>query len=168
MTNERTERLAKTNYWDALIALRDSQRADLKTAVQVVKEAELPLESNRQGLMRWYMHPDISDTVLRTFLFFEQEIPPGSRSGRLKFQGGQVIYVLAGRGHTIMDGVRYPWEEGDIINLPVRRNGIVVQHFNDDLETPVKFVAAEANLFAATTVDRGSGFEQLESAPTYG
>ena len=46
--------------------------------------------------MRWYMHPEITDTVLSTYLCFEQEIPPGSRSGRLKFQGGQVIYVIAG------------------------------------------------------------------------
>ena len=59
--------------------------------VQVIKQSDLPLETNRQGLMRWYLHPAIKDTVLSVFMFFQQEIPPGSRSGRLKFQGGQVI-----------------------------------------------------------------------------
>ena len=66
----------------------------------MVKETELPLESNRQGLMRWYMHPSIKDTALSTMIFFQQEIPPGSRSGRVKFQGGQVILVLEGKGYS--------------------------------------------------------------------
>ncbi len=68
--------------------------------MQVLKLRDLPLETNRQGLMRWYMHPDIKDTVLSTYLCFEQEIPPGSRSGRLReVSGGQVIYVIAGRDY---------------------------------------------------------------------
>ena len=64
-----------------------------RSGVQVIKQSELPLETNRQGQMRWYLHPAIKDTVLSVFMFFQQEIPPGSRSGRLKFQGGQVIII---------------------------------------------------------------------------
>ena len=81
------------------LATRDQQREQIRTGLQVVKETELPLESNRQGLMRWYMHPSIKDTFLSTMIFFQQEIPPGSRSGRVKFQGGQVILVLEGKGY---------------------------------------------------------------------
>jgi hypothetical protein len=54
-----------------------------------------------------------------------------------------------------------------VINLPLRRGGIVVQHFNDDPAQPARFLAVEPNLFACTSVDRGSGFEQLEDAPEY-
>ena len=128
---------------------------------------ELPQEINQQGLMKWYMHPAIKDTVLSTLLFFEQEIPPGSRSGRYKFQGEQVIYIIEGRGHTLIDGVKHPWKAGDVLNLPVRKLGIIVQHVNDDPEQPARFVAAEPNFFACTGVDRGSGFEQLQDAPEY-
>ena len=167
MPNERTARLAETNFWDELFVLRDRQRAERADALQVIDEEDLPLEINRQGLMRWYMHPEIKDTVLSTYLCFEQEIPPGGRTGRLKFQGGQVIYVIAGRGYTLLDGVKHPWEEGAVINLPLRRGGIVVQHFNDDPEVPARFLAVEPNLYACTSVDRGSGFEQLEDAPEY-
>ena len=84
MKSERRERMSKVNYWDGLLALRDRQREQRKSSTQLVSEEDLPLEVNRQGLMRWYMHPDITDTVLSTYLFCEQEIPPGSRSGRLK------------------------------------------------------------------------------------
>ena len=173
------------NYWSELIALRDEQRARRASAIQVVrgkdlplernkhglmviKGSELPQEVNRQGLMRWYLHPAIRDTILSTLMFYKQEIPPGSRSGKLKFQGGQVMYILQGRGHTLLDGVKHSWAAGDVLNLPLKRDGIIVQHFNDDPATRAVFLACEPNLFACTGVDRGSGFEQIEESPDYG
>jgi len=167
MSSERTAKLASVNYWDDLFALRDRQRERRKSAIQVVKLSELPQENNRQGLMRWYLHPAIKDTVLTTMVFFEQEIPPGSRSGRFKFQGGQVMLILEGKGHTLIDGVKHSWEAGDVVNLPIRLEGIVVQHFNDDPDKPAKFLAAEPNWYECTSVDRGSGFEQMENSPDY-
>jgi hypothetical protein len=167
VSDDRSASLAEHNFWDELLALRDKQREERKNGMQVLKRRDLPVELNRQGLMRWYMHPGITDTVLSTYLCFEQEIPAGSRSGRLKFQGGQVIYVIAGRGHTLVDGVKHPWASGDVINLPLRRGGIIVQHVNDDPAEPARFIAVEPNLFACTTVDRGSGFEQLDDAPEF-
>lgn len=163
----RKERLAEVNHWDELFKLRDRQRAERANGLQTISEEDLPLEVNRQGLMRWYMHPSIRDTALSTLLFFEQEISPRSRSGRLKFQGGQVIMILEGAGYTLVDGVKHEWEAGDVLNLPLRSDGVVVQHFNPDPNVTVKFVAAEMNWLECTTVDRGSGFEQLEDAPEY-
>ncbi len=165
--DDRKARLAKVNYWDELRAMRDRQREQRKNGLQVIKESELPLENNRQGLMRWYMHPAITDTVLSTLFFFQQEIPPGSRSGKMKFQGGQVMLILEGKGYTLIDGVKHAWEAGDILNLPARSNGIIIQHFNTDTEKTAKFVAAEPNWFACVGVDRGCGFEQLEDSPDY-
>lgn len=165
MTQNPRESLAGRNLWSDIIKMRDEQRADLKGAVQLVRREDLPLEKNEQGLMRWYMHPSIKDIVLHTLIFFEQEIPPGSRSGRLKFQGGQVIYVVEGRGYTILDGVKHAWEAGDVLNIPLRKQGVVMQHFNADHNAIARFVVTEPNLFAATSVDRGCGFEQLEPSP---
>lgn len=167
MPNERTARLAETNYWDELLALRDRQRSERNDALQVIDEEDLPLEVNRQGLMRWYMHPSIRDTVLSTVMFFEQEIPPGSRSGRIKFQGNQICMILEGSGYTMLDGVKHQWKAGDVLNLPLRENGIIVQHFNPDPHATAKFVAAEMNWFECSSVDRGCGFEQLEDCPEY-
>jgi hypothetical protein len=167
MDNDRKAKLAQTNYYEELLNLRDVQRAQRAKGIAIIKQAGLPQEANRQGLMRWYLHPAIKDTVLNTLMFFEQEIPPGSRSGRMKFQGGQVIMVLEGRGYTLVDGVRHAWEEGDVLNLPLRPRGIIVQHFNTDPDKPARFVAAEPNWFECTYVDRGCGFEQLEDAPEY-
>ena len=165
--SERTEKLRKVNLWNELIALRDAQRERRKTAVQVVRRTELPLETNSQGLMRWYMHPAIMDTVLSTLSIYEQEIPPRSRSGRLKFQGGQVMFIIEGEGYTVIDGFKHHWKTRDVLNLPLKRDGITVQHFNSSSEKPARFLAVEPNLFAATSVDRGAGFDQLEPSPDF-
>jgi len=167
VTNGRTDKLAETNYWNELLAMRDRQRDTRKTAVQVVRLSELPLETNQHGLMRWYLHPSITDTILSTLAIYRQEIPAGSRSGRLKFQGGQIMFIVEGRGYTMLDGVKHAWEAGDVLNLPTRRDGIIVQHFNSDPDKTAAFLAVEPNLFAATSVDRGCGFELMETSPDY-
>jgi len=78
VTSERTAKLASHNFWNELIVLRDRQREQRKSAVQVVRLSELPLENNEQGLMRWYLHPSIIDTVLSTLSIYRQEIPPAA------------------------------------------------------------------------------------------
>jgi len=167
MADDRKVKLAEVNHWDDLLAIRDRQREQYRDGIQVIKESELPLEVSRQGLMRWYLHPAIKDTCLSVLMFFQQEIPPGSRSGRLKFQGGQVMMITEGRGYTTIDGVKHPWKAGDVVNLPLRADGIIVQHFNSDQQQPAKFVAVEPNWVEGVSVDRGCGFEQLEDAPEY-
>ena len=167
MAGERTQKLRDRNLWNELLALRDEQRADRATAVQVVRGKDLPRESNPMGLMRGYMHPGLRDIVLKTLSIYEQELPPRGRSGRLQFQGGQIMFIIEGNGHTLIDGVKYPWKKRDVVNLPTRKDGIVVQHFNADEEKPARFLVVEPNLFAATGVDRGCGFEQLENSPDF-
>jgi len=167
MSTDRKAKLAEVNHWDELLKLRDRQREQMRNGIQVIKEAELPLEMSRQGLMRWYLHPSIKDTCLTVLMFYQQEIPPGSRSGRLKFQGGQVMMITDGQGYTVIDGVKHSWKAGDVLNLPLRADGIIVQHFNTDPNNVAKFVATEPNWFEGVSVDRGCGFEQLEDAPEY-
>ena len=167
MDDNRKKKLAEVDHWDELLAMRDRQRDQYRDGIQVIKEAGLPLEVSKQGLMRWYMHPSIKDTCLSVLMFFQQVIPPGSRSGRLKFQGGQVMMITEGKGYTTIDGVKHPWKKGDVINLPLRANGIVVQHFNTDPQNQAAFVGVEPNWLEGVSVDRGCGFEQLENAPEY-
>ncbi len=167
MSNPREATFAGRNLWNELLELRDQQRKERHNAIQIVRRKDLPMESNPQGQMRWYMHPNIKDIVLSTLSVYEQEIPPGSRSGRLKFQGGHVMFIVQGTGYTVIDGVKYPWKKRDVVNLPLKKDGIIVQHFNSSDSEPVRFLLVEPNLFEATGVDRGCGFEQLENSPDY-
>ena len=68
----------------------------------------------------------------------------------------EVYYILDGRGKTILDGETYEWRAGDLINTPLRPDGVTVQHFNTGSEM-VRFIEASPNLVHALGVDRGSG-----------
>lgn len=155
------------NLWDELFALRDQQRKERAQSVWRIRGNDIPWENNRQGIMRWYLHPLLKSTCINTLALFVQEIPPGSRSGRLHHPGNQVIYIMEGRGYTTIDGQKHHWSEGDIVMLPLRTKGVVVQHFNADPDKPARFVACEPNAFLSMGVDRGSGFEQMEVSPDY-
>jgi gentisate 1,2-dioxygenase len=150
---------------DSIFELRDAQRSVRRKGRTVVHADELEWEHNRQGKMKWYMHPDMTENCLNTLIFFVQELPPGGRSGKQKSQGGQAGVVWEGRGYTLVDGVRHDWEKHDVLNFPVRTEGIVVQHVNLDPEKPALLALVEPNTFDALGVDRGCGFEQLEDAP---
>ena len=158
---------SKKDLLEALFVRRDKQRKSLAESAKVVVGDELSVENNRMGLFRWYLHPEKPDMAIRTILFWAQEIPPGGRSGKQKHQGGRIHYVQEGRGYTEIDGVKYEWEKGDLILLPIRPSGVVFQHFNTDLQNKARLVCTEPNWFDALGVDLGSGFEQLENSPDY-
>ncbi|MDO8723485.1 MAG: hypothetical protein Q7J31_14845 [Syntrophales bacterium] len=65
-----------------------------------------------------------------------------------------------------MDGVKYEWKADDVIQLPLRRDGVIFQHVNSG-DIPVRFAFCEPNLLHATMVDRGSGFDQIEISPDF-
>ena len=167
MNSERSEKLSKINFYNRLIEMRDKDRELQKKGIVIVKGKEIPWETNFQGKMRWYMHPDIDDIVTRCMIIRLQEIPPGSRSGRVKFQGGQVIYIIKGKGYTVLDGVKHYWQGGDVVQLPLRPEGVIFQHFNEDSENPIQLIAVEPNVVDALGLDLGSEFKQIENCPEY-
>ncbi|MSP97091.1 MAG: hypothetical protein EXR29_07685 [Betaproteobacteria bacterium] len=153
------------NLLEWLFELRDRQRELKKNAAWLIRGDAVPWESNRQGRMQWYLHPAIENSAVRSMMFYRQEIPPRSRSGAQKSPGGAVILVVQGRGYTLLDGVRHNWEAEDVINIPIRTDGVTVQHFNSDAVEPVVMVCADLNLADMLGVDRGAVFEQIENAP---
>jgi gentisate 1,2-dioxygenase len=163
----RTEKLASMNLFEELLRIRDAQRTAQKDAILTVRGDELPWEINRQGKMKWYLHPAITDTTIRNYLFYMQEIPPGSRSGRVRQQGNEVILILEGQGYTEIDGVKHHWRTGSVVGIPLKEYGCVVQHFNLDQNEPARFVAATPNFVDILGVDRGAGYEVLEDAPEW-
>jgi gentisate 1,2-dioxygenase len=155
------------NLWDELLQLRDEQRKDAGKAVWLIKGRDMPEENNKQGLMRWYMHPLLKGNCINTLQLGVQRIPPGSRSGRMHHPGDQVLYVWEGQGYTTIDGQKHHWSQGDLIQLPLRVKGVTVQHFNTDSANEALLIMCEPNMVHQTGVDRGSGFEQLEVSPDY-
>ncbi len=150
---------------DQLFALRDQQRAAVAKGLRVVHGKDRPLERNDNGYMKWYMHPLLNDTVTKALIVFMQEIPPASRTGKQKTQGGMVLYILEGTGYTMLDETRHEWSQGDVLNIPQRDIGVTLHHFNTSSEKVARFLSVQPNLVDSLGVDRGAGFEQIEKAP---
>jgi len=150
---------------DRLFEIRDRQREAYEHGVVIIRGDELAWEQNDFGKTKWYMHPDIPNRSNSSFLFYSLEIPPGSRTGRMKTPGDEVVLFVEGEGYTEIDGIKHAWKAGDVLGLPMRQRPLVVQHFNSDKRRPATLVSARPNLVDALGLDRGVGFELLESAP---
>ena len=152
------------SLYDELFRRRDEERARRRDAVLVVAGKRCPEEESAQGRLRWYLHPALDGAALRTLGLYVQEIPPRSRSGRYRWQGGEAIVFLAGRGESEVDGERFAWEAGDALIVPVREAGVTLCHHNPHDE-PARLICAWPDLTSVLGVDLGSGLEQLEPAP---
>ena len=164
---DRSNRPRELTKYQELIELRDKERERIASSSVCVKGRELPVEVNPQGMLKWYMHPAIDSTAHKFLIFYTQEIPPLSRSGKQRSQGGVVFVVVEGAGYTVIDGQRHDWKKNDVLQLPIKPDGVIFQHFNASDKEPALLIAAEPNLTATTGVDRACGFEQLEAAPEY-
>jgi len=152
------------NLLEWLYQLRDRQRRHQRQGAWLIKGRDLPWENNRQGKMKWFLHPALDNTSIRSMIVFEQEIPAGGRSGAQKTPGGSVLYILEGKGYTLLNGVRHDWQAEDLVNIPIRAQSVVVQHVNTDPRHPARFVSADLNLVDILGVDRGTELEQIEAA----
>ena len=147
-------------YERAVRLLRGRVRRSMKGRI-VVSKAERPLERTRQGRLRFYLHDAaIHDTALKDWRVFVHEIP--ERTGRHTHQGGLALFVLEGKGWTVLEGKRVDWKAGDLILLPIRPGGVEHQHFNADPKKPARWLA----LVYSPHMDAIAHFiEQKEDAP---
>ena len=168
MTTDRYTALSSRNFFDEFLQLRDEQREEKAAGQEVMLHyEEIPWELNRQGYMKWYMAPTMTDTALRNYIMYLQRIPPHSRSGKQLSVGHQVGFIWkGGPGYSIIDGERHDWNEWDVLQIPIRHNGIVVQHFNPG-DVDIEIMFSSVNTAHSATVDRGPGFEQIEDCPEY-
>jgi hypothetical protein len=129
----------------------------------VIKGSELDWEQGRQGLIKFYSWDKVWDKLGVTgWRIFINRVK--KHSGKHVHQGGLAIFVLSGKGYTVVDGVRYDWEEGDLILLPVKPGGCEHQHFNEDPERPADWLAF---IFTPLRDPAGVEFVQREDHPDW-
>jgi hypothetical protein len=64
---DRTENLLEWLY-----QLRDRQREHQRRGAWLIKGRDLPWENNRQGKMKWFLHPALNNTSIRSMIVFEK------------------------------------------------------------------------------------------------
>jgi mannose-6-phosphate isomerase-like protein (cupin superfamily) len=106
----------------------------------VIKGSSREPQANRQGLITYYLDPiQFQDTPLQDWLVFINDVR--THSGKHRHQGGLVIYVIEGKGYSVVDGERKDWEAGDLLLLPIKLGGVEHQHFNTQPGKPCRWIA---------------------------
>ena len=141
--------------------MREQRERALKGQM-VVRGKEVPWEQGRQGLLKWYVHPLREELAAGGWYFFLHDIR--THSGRHQHQGGLAIFVVEGKGWTTVDGVCHDWEEGDLILLPIKPEGVVHQHFNAEPGKSCKWLAM---IYIPHEDALGNVIEQKEVSPDW-
>lgn len=152
-------------FYDSTYKWRQEWMRQRQQGQVVIKGKDMPWEQNRQGFIKYLTYPMNWDKLAVPFWFiFIHRIR--KHSGKHRHQGGLGLFVLSGKGYTVVDGVRYDWEEGDLILLPVKPEGCVHQHFNADPD-PDKPAEWLAFIFSAYFDALGNIREQKELSPDW-
>jgi mannose-6-phosphate isomerase-like protein (cupin superfamily) len=145
------------------IFLRSRKEFDERqnTGPIVIRPSDREYQITRQGRMFYYLNAQaFKETPLHDWRVFTQDIK--THSGKHRHQGGFVIYVIEGRGYSIVDGERVDWEEGDLFLLPIKPNGIEHQHFNTDPSKGCRWIAF---CYMPIFDHLASEFTQMEVSP---
>ncbi len=153
--NREREQLPNNIYEMALRYRRDFNDRQVSGRI-LVKGKDMEVQLSRQGYIQ-YMLSGLyyKDTALQTWQVFIHDIK--KQSGKHRHQGGLVLFILEGKGWSVVNGVRYDWEEGDLVPLPLIPGGVEHQHFNDSDDETAKIIAVEANFSATLGVDNVGG-----------
>jgi gentisate 1,2-dioxygenase len=125
----------KKNYgsstYPELIELFQRQLAAKKKSRIVMKKKDIQWD-NAHPQSRSATLVDARGGFATTFVNVGiSEIAPRNHTGKHKHTEA-VVYILGGRGYSIIGGKRYPWEQGDTIYIPP---DTFHQHYNTGNET---------------------------------
>lgn len=150
---------------------------------KVLKPEDMPWEFSEHGLLKHMLNEEMADEhdfPGKGADMYMQVIPPGSKSGKHRHRGEEVVIVLEGEGHDLHwdadlddpvdesgftyedEPKRFEWEAGDAVYIPANA---IHQHHNDG-DGPARFISAQARAYT----NLGFGYEdleQFETAPEY-
>ena len=137
----REQSLAEAGFTDTQLQMAHimARHDQAHTGKIVIKPSDREWEEDRMGRLLTYLDPYYTDAALPDWSVFIHDIH--STSGTHRHQGGLGLFVLEGKGATVMDGVRYDWEKGDLVLLPIKPGGIEHQHLNFSSEGSSKWMA---------------------------
>lgn len=94
-----------------------------------------------EALMIEYVDPLTGGPVFKTITFFAQMLRPGERTRPLRQTASLLVAPFQGKGHSIVDGKRFDWNEFDTLAVP---GGSWCEHVNgSETEPAILFVASD-------------------------
>lgn len=162
-TRERERPTLTDNPYERNLRARAAQRERNAKGPIVVRPEDREVYLSRQGRLRFFLDPLVStETPLQHWRVFTHEVR--TKSGKHRHQGGLVIYVVDGKGYSIVEGERWDWEKGDLVLLPLSPNEVEHQHFNADPQKPAVWAAF---IHIPILEYFASDLQQTESSPEF-
>jgi hypothetical protein len=162
-TRQRERPPIQDNPYERTLKYRAEQRERSLNGPIVIARDDREVFLARQGRLRFFLDPGYyTEPPLQHWRVFTHEIR--TKSGRHRHQGGLVIYVLEGKGYSIVEGVRMDWEEGDLVLLPLMPDGVEHQHFNLDPDKPSVWAAF---IHIPIQEHLSSDLQQSEASPEF-
>ncbi|HLQ88434.1 MAG TPA: cupin domain-containing protein [Xanthobacteraceae bacterium] len=128
-TRERERGTIPETPYEIFIRSRKEFLERQETGQVVVKPSDREFFITRQGRLMYHLNPEIhKNTPLQDWRVFSHDLK--THSGKHRHQGGLVIYVIIGKGYSVVDGERVDWQAGDLLLLPIKPGGVEHQHFN--------------------------------------
>ncbi len=158
---EKEAEVSQLHFYETMMKDVKERNERLAKGKRLLKGKLQPFQQGRQGLIRTYCHDSMKDLAADKWAIFVHEIK--THSGKHRHQGGLTIFVLSGKGYTVVDGVRHDWDPGDLICLPIKKGGVEHQHFNLQ-NKPSRWLALINNRMQEQI---GRFVEQRETAPDW-
>ncbi len=118
------------NFYDRWLSASDDWKEASARARKAIQEEELEWVRTKQDY-RAALLCSRDNGFLTSGDAMLGEIPPRWNTGR-HYHGEEAIYIVKGKGCSVIDGKRYDWDKDSCIFIPF---GVVHQHFNLGDET---------------------------------
>ena len=116
------------NYYERFLRSRAEFADRQNKGPVVVKAKDRDVHLTRQGRITYLLDTlSFPDTPLQDWLVFTHDIR--TNSGKHRHQGGLVIYVIKGKGYSMVDGERIDWKAGDLLLLPMKPEGASLKQY---------------------------------------
>jgi len=115
------------------------------THAALLRQRELPASPYDDVLLE-YVNPSTGRSVLPTLGCYIQMLRPGTRTRSHRETSSAVYHVVAGAGHSVIDGRRFDWTRGDFFTVPPRA---LHEHANDGGDPAILFSFQDVPLLTA-------------------
>jgi gentisate 1,2-dioxygenase len=130
----------ETKYADEVAERREFRKRHLNEGLSFQDLREFPVVERKKRGNRG-AHFALAGN--RTIDAHISELAPGSHNNEHRHLNEALIYILKGRGHSLIETVegekiRIDWSEGDLLSPPLNAWHV---HYNDDPDRPARYLA---------------------------
>lgn len=118
-------------------ALAEEAQVRPRSGQVVVRSSEATWESAPGRRTAYLSEPEILNSFVQTMSMQINDLLPGESTPHHRHMNESIMFILSGRGHTIVDGEQHDWAEGDVVTTPLLSWH---SHHNDDPEQPVRYI----------------------------